>query len=131
MEARFPEIYAVIDRGDLPGALAMLEATQRHAQDREDPDYRAAYGQTLARILDLMGRSSDALAPAEEAVAIALRHWPETERAAVCLRTLLIVLERLGRDDEAANIERQLFALGERLDDRVLVMAAEASAARR
>ncbi len=114
LRARFPGIFARLRRGEAREALAELEALRDEALSDTEASNRATFWATLANALDCVGRSEEALAAAEKALALDTELGLE-RGAYFSLHSMVIILRRLGRRDEAAQRAKELLVIGEKL----------------
>lgn len=117
------EVFALLRKGQSSAALARLETLRENIDDADASD-RATYFQTLAGVLDRSGRTEEALAAADHALAIDREHWPDGRGTWLTLHSMVLILERLGRRAEAAARATELHELGEKLGGVELAAAA-------
>jgi len=115
LRERFQDVFALQRRGERTAAFAMLEAMKAEALASTDAGERATFLQTWAGALDVVGRRDEALDAAKTALAIDLELWPEGWGTFATLHSIVLILNGMGRHDEAFESIGQLTALGEKL----------------
>jgi tetratricopeptide (TPR) repeat protein len=124
LDAELSRIFALLDRGERAHALGALEAARAAVDARGDARTQATFHQTLAGVLDESGRHEEALAEALRALALDREHWPDSPGALLSLRSVILILQSLGRDDEVRDYVDEMWAIGQRLGGVPLAEAA-------